>query len=863
MPSAGPLSASIVLVGDSPNTDDIALGQPFSGKAGVLLNNALRQAGIDRSQCYSTNVVPVKPSGDKFANHSKDDISWGISRFYAELNGLSNARVIVAFGSHATSALFNQQSLPVAQRKEKLKEGFIGQWRGSVLPAEAFRTIPHVGINEYYLWRTKLIPAFKPGQTVIPTYHPSAIIQQFTWHPWLILDLQLANRVLKDGPVDLKRRKWYFNDPTELQRLADSGVDLISVDTEMEPKVVAIATADELHVFEWREAFRPALTKLLNSAHILKVAHNWLHDAAWIRVKFGIEVQRPIFDTQGAAHVLNNALNKELSPHIASLFTNWPYHKWLTNHDQFLYCGMDAIVCYDAYWNQLRDLMDRQLYYVANHDHRLLTPLMDMQKVGFKIDESVRQAVEIDLEAKVKQGSKELQKLVQPVIDSNIEKFEKPHLFRDVISCSCCGGGALQRGHCRSCWEARERVGYRHATLKTDAIHHGFKTIKAFKQAWPVCKGCKGTGRVTINLEFNSDSPDQLGDVIYRGLKIKARKFKGKETTKVAQLEPIADKHPIVAKVVELAKIRAEYDTVERLTAGADGALHCAFDPFGTGSGRVAGSEGLVEVGTNPMNLPKAARRFVIPRKGYVFLYPDMAQVEARAMAVLSGDANLRKALYEVIPALGKADYHTWLLQAITNYDGSLVLSRDQSKRVSYAGFYGARAIQLAKELTAEALRKKKGMVVDARQAEIILQVLYKICPELPRWQQSVADEVLRTRKLRNPFTGRERTWLGYLADSKTKGLKYEIAKEVWSFPPQDMGAWVLGLGLEDMYYNSGEWGKLLQPLIHVHDALLIECPADRLNDGKALAQKILTRYIWNMDFPADMKVGQNWLACS
>jgi hypothetical protein len=241
-----------------------------------------------------------------------------------------------------------------------------------------------------------------------------------------------------------------------------------------------------------------------------------------------------------------------------------------------------------------------------------------------------------------------------------------------------------------------------------------------------------------------------------------------------------------------------------------------------------------------------------------------MAQIEARAMAVLSKDKNLHKALYEIIPDMGKPDYHTWLQRAIHDYDNNVNISRDQSKRVSYAGFYGARPEQLAKELTAEAFRKGDGQVVTKEMATRILQTLYKVCPEVPRWQGYVCDEVLRTRQLLSP-TGRVFHWVGYIKDRKSGELDYEIRKQVWSRLPQDMGAWTLGQGLIDIYYNSGEWDRLLGPRIHCHDALLIEVPKGRIAEGKALAIKLLSRYIWGMDFPAEMKdkPGTNWRECS
>jgi len=165
--------------------------------------------------------------------------------------------------------------------------------------------------------------------------------------------------------------------------------------------------------------------------------------------------------------------------------------------------------------------------------------------------------------------------------------------------------------------------------------------------------------------------------------------------------------------------------------------------------------------------------------------------------------------------------------------------------------------------LTAEAFRKKEGLNVDREMAAGILQTLYRVCPEVPRWQQSAVDEVLRTRRIVSP-TGREFPFVGYILDKDDKGdLDYEIKKQIWSRLPQDMGSWILGLGLIDIYYTSNEWGRLLTPIIPVHDSVLIEVPIKEVTKAKGLAILLLTRYIWGMDLPVDMKQGDNWYNAS
>ncbi len=53
----GPADARIVLVGEQPGDREDRDGRPFVGPAGKLLDDALKQAGIRRSDVYLTNVV--------------------------------------------------------------------------------------------------------------------------------------------------------------------------------------------------------------------------------------------------------------------------------------------------------------------------------------------------------------------------------------------------------------------------------------------------------------------------------------------------------------------------------------------------------------------------------------------------------------------------------------------------------------------------------------------------------------------------------------------------------------------------------------------------------------------------------------
>jgi uracil-DNA glycosylase family protein len=53
----GPNRATILMVGEQPGDREDRAGHPFVGPAGQLLDRALAEAGIDRSQVYVTNTV--------------------------------------------------------------------------------------------------------------------------------------------------------------------------------------------------------------------------------------------------------------------------------------------------------------------------------------------------------------------------------------------------------------------------------------------------------------------------------------------------------------------------------------------------------------------------------------------------------------------------------------------------------------------------------------------------------------------------------------------------------------------------------------------------------------------------------------
>jgi DNA polymerase len=53
----GPQRAQIILVGEQPGDKEDVAGKPFVGPAGMMLDRALDEAGVDRKKVYVTNAV--------------------------------------------------------------------------------------------------------------------------------------------------------------------------------------------------------------------------------------------------------------------------------------------------------------------------------------------------------------------------------------------------------------------------------------------------------------------------------------------------------------------------------------------------------------------------------------------------------------------------------------------------------------------------------------------------------------------------------------------------------------------------------------------------------------------------------------
>ena len=119
----GPAHARVMVVGEQPGDHEDLVGRPFVGPAGELLDDALREAGVDRSSLYLTNAV--KHFGFELRGRRRMHKTPGQHEILAcagwlqhEVDAVAPSR-LVALGATAASALLGTR---VAIERER------GQW---------------------------------------------------------------------------------------------------------------------------------------------------------------------------------------------------------------------------------------------------------------------------------------------------------------------------------------------------------------------------------------------------------------------------------------------------------------------------------------------------------------------------------------------------------------------------------------------------------------------------------------------------------------------------------------------------------------------------------------------------------------
>jgi len=116
VPGAGPCPAKIVFIGEGPGKDEDMRGEPFVGRAGKILTEALENAGVDRSDVFITNLVKCRPPGNR--RPRKDEVETCRPYLESEIKAVKPMLACALGQTVANSLLGNKEPMSALVGKD-------------------------------------------------------------------------------------------------------------------------------------------------------------------------------------------------------------------------------------------------------------------------------------------------------------------------------------------------------------------------------------------------------------------------------------------------------------------------------------------------------------------------------------------------------------------------------------------------------------------------------------------------------------------------------------------------------------------------------------------------------------------------
>jgi len=155
-----------MLVGEQPGDYEDVAGRPFVGPAGKLMDQALEEAGIDRSQVYVTNAVKHfkwEPRGKRRIHKKPNSREIAACRPWLEAEvRIVKPKLVVAMGATAAQTIFGPTFRVTRERGKLLSSKLAPRVLATVHPSSLLRQPDEASRQrEYKLFVTDLRTALR------------------------------------------------------------------------------------------------------------------------------------------------------------------------------------------------------------------------------------------------------------------------------------------------------------------------------------------------------------------------------------------------------------------------------------------------------------------------------------------------------------------------------------------------------------------------------------------------------------------------------------------------------------------------------------------------------------------------------
>ena len=347
-------------------------------------------------------------------------------------------------------------------------------------------------------------------------------------------------------------------------------------------------------------------------------------------------------------------------------------------------------------------------------------------------------------------------------------------------------------------------------------------------------------------VQFNINSPKQLGTVLFETLGIPCKKkTKSGYSTNADVLEELSDEYPIVAHVLEyraIAKLKSTYCEGLLKVIDSDGRIRSTLNQTETRTGRISSTE------PNLQNIPvrseigREMRRFFTSEDGKVLVDADYSQIELRVLAHMADDETMIKGFND------GEDIHTITASQVFDMPLNMVtpLMRSRAKAVNFGIVYGIGAFSLSKDIG-----------VTRKEADTYIKGYLNHYSGVRRYLEKAVAEA-REKGYGETLFKRRRYLPELTASNKMlQGFGERVAKNM---PIQGTAADIIKIAMVKVYERLQKENLQAKLIMQVHDELIVECPENEKEKvAEILREEMESATEMKVKLLSDVHTGKTW----
>jgi DNA polymerase-1 len=350
-------------------------------------------------------------------------------------------------------------------------------------------------------------------------------------------------------------------------------------------------------------------------------------------------------------------------------------------------------------------------------------------------------------------------------------------------------------------------------------------------------------------VEFNINSPKQLGEVLFTRLNLpKPLKYGKGRTISTAQdvLEALAAGHEVPRLVLDyrqLSKLKSTYvDALPLLCRAGTSRLHTSFNQAGTATGRLSSNNPNLQNIPIRTELGREIRAAFIAEPGNLLLAADYSQIELRLLAHFSEDPLLVEAYRR------GDDIHTLTAAQVFGVPPLMIDAehRRRAKAVNFGIVYGLSPFGLSQQLG-----------IDTKEAKRFIDAYFEKYKGVTAFIEKTLAEARRDGLVKTLF-GRVRPIPDILG--KNANLRGFAERTAVNTPLQGTAADLIKLAMIRIDRELRERNLHSRMLLQVHDELVFEAPEKEVDALRELVKREMEQvHALLVPLVVEIGVGLNW----